>query len=100
MAEGAGGHGVLVHSSVASPNKLAKSAGNSVVFPRSLSRSNHTCFHMEVWDKHSGAEPCGEWGYQNSMPSGFPLLGLEMKLAKGAMQLLIHAVWVQWAWGW
>ena len=63
MAEGAGGHGALIHSSVVSPKKSAKSAGNSTVSPRSSVRSKQTCLLAGPWGKHSVADPGGESGH-------------------------------------
>ena len=63
MAEGEGGCGALIYSSVAYPKKLAKSAGNGIVSPRSWVRSNWTCFHAGPWGKHSVADLGGEWGH-------------------------------------
>ena len=63
VAEGAGEHGALACSSVVPPKKLARSAGNGSMSPRSLPRSSHVCFLARPWDKHSGAEPGGEQGH-------------------------------------
>ena len=93
MAEGAGEHGALICSSVASPKKLAKSVGNGNVSPRLLVRSNWTCFCEGPWGKHSVADPDGEWSHPvacvrtlsgyvwaSPPPHGFLPLELEMKL--------------------
>ena len=64
MAKGEGGCAASIHSSVASPKKWAtKSLDNSAVSPRSLLRSNGTCFFVGPWGKHSVTDPGGEWGH-------------------------------------
>ena len=63
VAEGAGAHKVSICSSVASPKKLANSAGNCSVSSRSLVRLKETCFYAGPWGKHSVADMGGEQGH-------------------------------------
>ena len=81
VAEGAGGHGASICSSVVSPKEHAKPAVSSIVSPRSLVRSVRP--HLAnplLLDSHC-------WGCQWSF-------------AGRAVQSLVNVVWAWWAWRW